>query len=186
MEKPVNIALIGFMGSGKTTVGNLLAQQLGWAFVDTDALIESRAGRPIPDLFREEGEASFRDREAAVIRDVCEARQQVIATGGGAVLRPENVAALREAAWVVWLTARADVVLNRTGNDAATRPILAQGQGDPLTHILRLLGERGPCYRIAADLIVDTSDRPAAAIADEVLRKWERQQKTETGTESDA
>jgi shikimate kinase len=163
------------MGSGKTTVGTLLANRLNWAFADTDVVIEQNTGCDIPTLFQEKGEALFRDIEAQAVQKVCAENQQVIATGGGTVLRPENIELLRERCWVVWLTARPDVVLERTGSDASVRPVLAQSEGTPLAHILRLLGERGPCYRIAADIIVDTSDREPPAVVEEILLKWERQ-----------
>ena len=169
-----NIALIGFMGSGKTTVGRILAERLGWAFVDTDTEIERSAGCDIPTLFQSEGEAAFRDRETAIVRTVCAGERQVISTGGGVVLRPENVAALRDTAHVVWLTARPDVVVARVGGRAHTRPLLAQGGNDLLTHVLTLLGERGPAYRTASHRIVDTSDRSPSSVAGEIIRKWER------------
>jgi shikimate kinase len=174
-DPAANIALVGFMGSGKTTVGRLLADRLGWQFVDTDAVIEGEAGRGIPDLFRVEGEGSFRDREARAIRGVCVGAGRVIATGGGVVLRPENVAVLRDSCFVVWLTARPEVVVERTQAAAATRPLLARGEGDLLTHVLTMLGTRGPCYQAAAHLIVDTSDRTPSAVVREIIRKWEGQ-----------
>jgi len=169
---PRNIILVGFMGSGKSTVGRGLARLRGWRFVDTDAVIrDGVSGRPIPELFAEEGEAAFRDRETTALRAVCDGERQVIATGGGAVLRPENVELLRQAGLVVWLTARPDVVVARTGHRVADRPLLASGGGDLLAHVLRLLGERGPLYQAAAHLIVDTSDRPPPAIVQEIDRK---------------
>ena len=172
---PRNIVLIGFMGSGKSTVGRGLARLRGWRFVDTDVVIRDGAGgRAIPELFAEEGEAAFRDRETAALRAVCEGGRQVIATGGGAVLRPENVELLRRAGLVVWLTARPDVVVARTAHRVADRPLLAAGGEDLLAHVLRLLGERGPLYQAAAHLIVDTSDRPPPAIVQEIDRKAAR------------
>jgi len=178
---PRNIALIGFMGSGKSTVGRSLARRLGWRFVDTDAVIERAAGRSIPDVFRQEGEAAFREREADAVASVGAGEGQVIAAGGGAVLRRENADALRNAGLVVWLTARADVVVARTERRVSDRPLLAAKTGnDLLTHILTLLGERGPAYQSAAHLVVDTSDRAPDAIATEIVRKaqkwvWETQ-----------
>ncbi len=174
-----NIALVGFMGSGKTTVGRILAERLQWVFVDTDLEIEREAGCDIPSLFQGEGEAAFRDRESAVVRTVCTGEQQVISTGGGVVLRPENVATLRDSAYVVWLTARPEVVVTRIGSRAQNRPVLARGANDLLTHVLTLLGERGPCYQAAACRIVDTSDRSPASVAGEIIRKWEREERTQ-------
>jgi shikimate kinase len=169
-----NIALIGFMGSGKTTVGRLVAERLGWTFTDTDALIVAEARADIPTIFTTEGETSFRDRETRAVTAACAENNQVIATGGGAILRPENAAALREGAFVVWLTARPDVVVARTEAEAAGRPLLARGGTDLLTHVYKLLGERGPVYQRTAHLIVDTSDRTPDEVADEIVRKWRR------------
>jgi shikimate kinase len=169
---PRNVVLVGFMGSGKSTIGRGLARRLGWRFVDTDDVVRRAAGgRNIPDLFRDEGEATFRDRESDAICEVAENKNQVIATGGGAVLRPENTDRLRAAGTVVWLTARPDVVVARTARRANDRPLLAGAGDDLLTHILKMLGERGPCYQAAAHLVVDTSDRPPHAIVEEVHRK---------------
>jgi shikimate kinase len=173
---PANIALIGFMGSGKSTVGRALARRLGWRYVDTDARLVEVAGRDIPALFAEEGEAAFREREARVILGLSAGAGQVIATGGGAVLRDDNVAALRSCGALVYLTARPDVIVARTERRAGERPLLAnRGDGvDLLTHVLTLLGERSPRYHAAAHLIVDTSDRTPDQIAAEVARRVER------------
>lgn len=176
MPAPRNISLIGFMGTGKSTVGRLLARKIGWRFVDTDEIITRVAGRPIPSIFAEEGEAAFRERETQAVLGAAAGERQVIATGGGAVLRPENTAALRQAGLVVWLTTRPDVVVARTGRRAAARPLLASAQDDPLAHVLKMLGERGPLYQAAAHLVVDTSDRPPQTVAAEIERKaarWE-------------
>jgi len=180
-DLPPNISLIGFMGSGKTTVGRLLARRLGWRFVDTDEIVSRTAGKPIPVLFAEEGEEDFRARETQAVHGVAVGAEQVIATGGGAVLRPENATALRSAGLVVWLTARPEVVVARTARRAAERPLLAraaEGADDLLAHVLRMLGERGPAYQAASHLIVDTSDRPPHAVAAEIERRatrWARQ-----------
>ncbi|MES2460205.1 MAG: shikimate kinase [Armatimonadota bacterium] len=171
---PVRVALIGFMGCGKSTVGPLLAGRLGARFVDTDALIVADAGgRSIPTLFADEGEAAFRDRESRLIAAVCASPEPiVIATGGGAILRDENVSSLRDTATVVWLTARPDVILARTLRDR-NRPLLAgaQTKEERQSRILSLIAERGPRYQSAAHLIVDTSDRPPLSIARHIERK---------------
>ena len=170
--EPRNIVLVGFMGCGKSTIGRALARLRGWRFVDTDEVIRAAAGgRDIPGLFRDEGEAAFRDRETQAILGVCAGQGQVIATGGGAVLRPENGAALRGAGLVVWLTARPEVIVARTRHRAADRPVLARGGEELLVHVLRLLGERGPRYQAVAHLIVDASDRTPIVIAREIERK---------------
>jgi shikimate kinase len=162
------------MGCGKSTVGPILANLLGARFVDTDALIVADAGgRSIPSLFAEEGETAFRDRETRVIAAACESPEPVvIATGGGAVLREENVSCLRGSASVVWLSARPDIIVGRTLRDR-NRPLLmgAQTREERQGRVLSLLGERGPRYQAAAHLIVDTSDRAPLAVAREIERK---------------
>jgi len=184
--KPRNIALIGFMGSGKTTAGAALAARLGWELVDTDALVEAESGRGIPDLFAAEGETAFREREERAVAAACSRAGRVIATGGGAVTRPANVAALRESSLVVWLTARPDVVVARTAERAADRPLLAAGGDDLYAHVLRMLGERGPLYRAAADVVVDSSDRAPAAVAAEIARRFDRAVRDDGGATGDA
>ncbi len=168
-----NVVLIGFMGSGKTTVGRLVARQLGWKLVDTDALLTRIEGRSIPEIFATDGEAAFRERESQVVLGVCAGERQVISTGGGVPLREDNASALREAGRVVWLTARPEIVVRRTIKRASGRPLLAEGGGDeePLTRVLRLMSERGPLYQRLAEMVVDTSDRPPATVASEIVRR---------------
>ncbi|MDR5710088.1 MAG: shikimate kinase, partial [Armatimonadota bacterium] len=122
-----SLALIGFMGSGKTSVGRELARRLGWPFVDTDELVERRAGRPIPEIFARDGEATFRALEREAVREVARMHPAVIACGGGVPLDPANVLELRRTCRLVLLQADLHTVLARVG-DAADRPLL---QGDP-------------------------------------------------------
>ena len=161
------------MGSGKSTVGRALARLLGWEFVDTDAeIVRAAGGKSIPHIFAEQGEAAFRDRETDAIRTVCARENCVIATGGGAILRAEN-RQLLQAGLVVWLTARAEVVVARVEAARNLRPILGGADADTplLTHVLTLLGQRGPLYQAAAQLIVDTSDLLPDALAKQIARK---------------
>src|SRR5438046_967396 len=97
-----NIFLIGYRGAGKTTVARLLADRLGWDWLDADALLEAQHGRSVRTIFQEEGEGGFRTKEALVLEQLCRGQRQVIATGGGVVLRPENRDRLRASGWVVW------------------------------------------------------------------------------------
>jgi shikimate kinase len=181
---PIRIALVGFMGSGKSTIGPLVAGALGARFVDTDSLVvDAAGGRAISRVFAEEGEAAFRDREARAVATACTLPGPVvIATGGGVVLRSENVRMLRDACTVVWLSVRPDVIVRRVGaGGAAHRPVLAapgdtdapghRGAPDLHKRVLSLLAERGPHYHGAAHLIVDASNDSPAAIARHIVRK---------------
>jgi shikimate kinase len=169
-----NIALIGFMGSGKSTIGRQLALKLGWRFQDTDTLIEKVVGCTVPTLFAREGEAAFRDKETAILLGITLGERQVIATGGGAILREENVAALRSRSLVVYLTAQPEVLVERVGRRPGERPLLMNDEESPLVRILTLLATRGPLYQQAAHCIVDTSARTPPALADEIIRLLEK------------
>jgi shikimate kinase len=167
------IVLMGFMGTGKSEVGRRLARRLGRAFVDTDALVAERAGKPVPAIFADDGEAAFRVLEREAIAGLGERPGAVIAVGGGAVLAAENVRRLREIGVLVHLTARPETVLERVG-DVADRPVLAGGAraagGDARAAIARLLEARRPAYEAAADLTVDTSDRSVDEVVEEIRR----------------
>lgn len=178
-DLPTNIVLIGFMGTGKSTIGRHLAEGLNWRFVDTDTVVERIAGCDIPTLFAKSGEAAFRDLESRAVAGVSAGVGQVIATGGGAILRAENVAALQSAGAVVWLTARPEVIVARTERRGPARPLLT-GDEEPLTRVLRMLGERGPLYQQAADHIIDSSERLPRLLARDIeraLRGWKRSRK---------
>ncbi|HKX17969.1 MAG TPA: 3-dehydroquinate synthase, partial [bacterium] len=159
-----NVVLIGFMGTGKSAVGRRIAERLGRQFVDTDAIIEARAGRPIARIFAEDGEPAFRGLESVAVAEAGASRGAVIATGGGVPLRPENMRHLRRHGVIVALTASPRAILARVGG-GADRPVLG---GDPESAIHRLLAERDAAYR-DADLVVDTSDVSADEAADRVL-----------------
>jgi shikimate kinase len=167
------IFLIGYRGTGKTTVARALAQRLGWAWCDADALLEDRHRITIRQIFQQEGEASFRDKETAMLEELATRRQCVIATGGGVVLRPENRARLRRGV-TIWLTAPADVLWQRLQQDAATaerRPNLAQGGLAEIEEQLRL---RRPHYQECADWTVDASAHTPEQIAEQTLA-WLRE-----------
>lgn len=147
------IFLVGPMGAGKTTVGRLLASSLGFEFVDADHEIEARTGADIPWIFEVEGEQGFRRREIQVIEDLTRRDRIVLATGGGAVLNPENRLVLHSRGFVVYLSASIRHLLARTARDR-NRPLLQQG--DPRGVLERILHEREPLYREVAHLVVDT------------------------------
>jgi len=166
----MRLVLIGYRGTGKTTVGRLLAESLGWPFIDTDPLIEQRAGLPIREIFARFGEDHFRDLESGVIADLDGQDPAVISAGGGAILRDENVAHLRKDSLVVWLTASAETLHQRIAGDATTaarRPNLTNLIG--LDEIRPLLAVREPLYRRAADIEISAEFRTPGRIADEIL-----------------
>ncbi|MCI0638978.1 MAG: shikimate kinase [Gemmataceae bacterium] len=161
------IFLIGYRGTGKTTVARLLAEKIDWKWCDADARLEQRHGKTIRQIFAEEGESSFRDKEAALFEELSQLENHVIATGGGIVLRPENRELLRRGK-VIWLTADAETIWNRLQQDATTverRPNLTQGG---LPEIEELLHTRAPLYATCADRTVDVSNRSPEDIAEEL------------------
>lgn len=174
------ITLIGYRGTGKSTVAGLLGEILGCGWCDADLVLEQKLGCSIASLVRERGEPVFRDEEVAVLADLLARFPGVLSTGGGAVLRAENRVALRASGRpVVWLTAPAEVVRQRLAADpttAARRPALAvpssPGQstpGDPLAEVTAALVDREPLYRECADFWIDTSLATPAAVAARVV-----------------
>jgi shikimate kinase len=163
-----HIVLTGFMATGKTEVGRRLARLLGRPFVDTDGLVEAAAGCPIAEIFARHGEAHFRALERAAVEQACAVPEAVIATGGGALLDPENRRRLAAAGPIVHLTARPEEILRRVG-DPSSRPLLANGnrQGDRLERIRALLAERTPAYALATHA-VETSDLSVEQVVERV------------------
>ena len=167
----MNLVLIGYRATGKTTLARHLAQRLGWDWIDADVEIERRAGKSIARIFAEQGEPAFRDLEAEVIADLCGRRARlVVAAGGGAPLREESRRAMRKSGQVVWLTATPETILARMTGDATTadrRPGLTNRP--PLEEIVQLLGRREPIYRESAHLIVDTEGKSPEQLTEEIL-----------------
>ena len=160
------VFLIGFMATGKTTVGRLLASRTGRAFVDLDALVVEQAGRAIPAIFRDEGEEGFRARESAALAEAASRPNVVVATGGGAACGEKNLTLMREAGTVIWLKVSPAEVLRRTGGPSG-RPLL-DGSEDPLARVTTLLAAREPFYARAHGA-VDTDGVAPAFVADRVL-----------------
>jgi shikimate kinase len=161
-----NIFLVGMMGAGKTTIGRALARSLGREFVDSDRLLAQRTGVAVATIFEIEGEAGFRRREQALIADIAQGDDQVVATGGGSILAAENRRAMREAGTVVYLRARLESLWERTRHDTS-RPLLATP--DPRAKLEALLAEREPLYREAAHVAVDTGSQGTQAVVKRIL-----------------
>jgi shikimate kinase len=173
MTKTERIYLVGYRGSGKTTVGRLLADALGWSFVDADDVIEARAGQSIAAIFSAEGEAGFREREAANLRDLSSRDRYVIATGGGVVLRADNRQLLRATGHCVWLTGEPATLSRRLEGDPTTRarrPALTALPGP--AEVERLLREREPFYREVAHSVVATETQSPEAVVSAILSAW--------------
>ncbi len=158
------VVLVGFMGSGKSSVGRELARRFGAPFVDVDERIESAAGSPIRDLFNREGEPAFREREKAALREALSVKGRVIATGGGAFSDEENRVLLRAYAPVVYLEAAVETLLERLAGDLG-RPLLRGGDREEV--VRELLSRRIPGYR-TADVTVRTDGRTVGDVAAQV------------------
>lgn len=167
----LNIYLIGLMGAGKTTVGRQLAKRLGYPFYDSDHEIVERTGVPIPTIFEIEGEEGFRRRETQTIHDLAQGKGLVMATGGGAVIKPENRECLRRTGWVVYLNVPPLMLYERTRHDR-NRPLLQVA--DPLAKLEELYATRDPLYREIAHLIVDGGHLIASGIVHHLLREYNR------------
>jgi shikimate kinase len=167
---PPRIYLIGARGSGKTTVGRLLAARLGWSFVDMDDVIEAAAGKSIAEIFATAGESGFRDREAEALSQVASRPDHVIATGGGIVLRPDSRSRLCETGHCVWLTAPAETLWDRIRVDVATpvrRPALTGLS--PLDEMRHVLTTREPLYRSVAHQSIATDSQSPEAVVSAIL-----------------
>ena len=171
-----NIFLVGLMGSGKTTIGRALAKKLNLRFVDADHEIEARTGASIPLIFEIEGEASFRQREADVIRDLTAAQGIVLATGGGAVLNEQSRRYLHERGTVVYLRASVNSILQRTSHDR-NRPLLQTA--DPRARIEELSRQRAPLYEEVAHVTIETGRPNVQSVVQNILVHLERREAAE-------
>jgi shikimate kinase len=161
-----NLILVGPMGAGKSTIGRLLAKELRLPFKDSDKEIEQRTGADIPWIFDVEGEQGFREREQAVIDDLCRSDGVVLATGGGAVMRAENRVALRAGGRVVYLHASVEQQVGRTSRDR-NRPLLRSA--NPGKVLADLFAVRDPLYREIADVVIETDERAPRLVVQEIL-----------------
>ena len=162
----MNIVLCGMMGSGKSTIGQIIAQKTLFTLCDTDKIIEKKYGS-ISQIFAVHGEAYFRELESQTVKELSSCDNLVVATGGGLVLRDKNIALLKEKGKIVFLRAKAETLINRLQKDAS-RPLLQQGES-PSERIKTLLATRAPIYERVADFVVDVDDKGAEEIAESVV-----------------
>jgi shikimate kinase len=177
------LILTGFMATGKTTVARAVAARLGWRLIDSDARLVARAGKPIPEIFREHGEEHFRTLERTIVAEITSDRERcpqsgmplpaIIATGGGTLMDPVNFAALERAGIIVCLIARPEVIARRVGRHAASRPMLTAGGKRLPDRIAELLERRRAVYERAA-ITVDTSDAGIDEVAARVIDAFGR------------
>jgi shikimate kinase len=164
-----SVALIGFMGTGKTAVGRALAKKLGKCFIELDPLIEQKAGKTIPEIFREDGEIAFRELEIIVTKEAVVKKDSVIACGGGVVLNKINIDRLKKEAVIVYLTASPKVILKRTSHDDEERPLLKVA--DPTQTIRELSRFRKPFYERAADISINTSKLSIDSVVAQIITR---------------
>ncbi len=182
----MNIFLTGYRATGKSSVAGRIADQLGWAWLDTDDQIEQLAGSSIAEIFAQQGEAGFRELEHQVIQLSCQQDQQVLALGGGAIIAERNRELLQNKGPIIWLTAEAETILERLAADTSTRSrrpdLTAAGGIDEIRH---LLSERTPVYRESASFTVATDSLTPAEVADLIIEWIQRQQASpDRGSES--
>lgn len=164
--KHIRIILTGFMGTGKTAVGQALAKKLGFEFLDTDLMVEQETGKTITEIFEREGESLFREYEKKMVKKALEKEKVVVATGGGAVTDPENLKLMKEKGIVIGLAASPDMILERIAR-FDTRPLMKTK--DQLKKIQKLLSERSPYYR-KADKIIDTTAKRLDETVEEIFK----------------
>ncbi|MCP9471012.1 MAG: shikimate kinase [Nitrospira sp.] len=165
----MNVVLIGYRGTGKSTVGKIVASRLGRTVISTDAEVVKRAGRNIPEIVAQDGWDYFRDLESQVCRELAAGDGLVIDTGGGAILRPENVERLKRNGVLFWLTASVETIVRRIGHDKQ-RPSLT-GTKSFVDEVEDVLRERTPKYQAAADHVIATDGRSLGQVADEILAR---------------
>lgn len=168
----MNIVLIGYRGTGKTSVAEALSRRLGCEWEDSDRLVEQATGKLIAEIFADQGEAAFRQYESEQLERICRRKHLVLAVGGGAVLRQSNRQLLRAFGRIVWLTASPVTLEKRIRGDersAESRPNLTNSGG--LNEIQQVLAQRTPIYRACADWEVDTEEKTPGEVADEIAAR---------------
>ncbi|MFB2764950.1 MULTISPECIES: shikimate kinase AroK [Marinobacter] len=168
MSLPERVVLVGPMGAGKSTIGRMLAKELGYRFLDSDRIIEERCGANIPWIFDVEGEDGFRQRETAMLDELSQVQGTVLATGGGAVMRPENHALLRKNAVVIYLKTSIEQQVERTRKDR-NRPLLQND--DPEGVLRRLFAVRDPLYTKLADIVMFTDRKSPRLVVRQLVNR---------------
>jgi len=164
-----NVALIGFMGAGKTAVGEVLAEKLNKKFAELDSFIEQKAGKSIPEIFEQHGEVAFRELEIEATKEIASQKNLVIACGGGIVLNKINIDRLRNESIMVYLTASPRILLKRILSDEDDRPVLKGS--DKALNIQKLLKFRKPFYERAADIKINTSKLDINSVVEQIIEK---------------
>ena len=168
MSLPKRVVLVGPMGAGKSTIGRMLAKELGYRFLDSDRIIEERCGANIPWIFDVEGEEGFRERETSMLRELSEQAGTVLATGGGAVMRRENHALLKREAVVVYLRTSIEQQVERTRKDR-NRPLLQND--DPEAVLRKLFALRDPIYTELADVVMQTDRKSPRLVVRQLVNR---------------
>lgn len=169
----MNLYLIGYRGSGKSTVGRQVAERLEWPYLDTDREIEDLASQSIRRIFEQDGEPVFREWERTVIQAVAMRNRAVISLGGGAIMDPANCQTLNATGWTVWLKAPAALLYSRIQHDpqsSETRPRLSQDDG--LAEVENILQQRRDLYAACADYTVEIHELPPHEIAERIVNQW--------------
>lgn len=170
IEPNAGIVLIGYRGTGKSTIGQLVANRLGWDFEDADAVLERGLGRTIAQVFAQEGEGFFRELEESTLFELASRSRLVLGTGGGAVLRESNRRILRSFGFIAWLVASPETIVERLRRDPKGRPALTTA--GLLDEVAEVLAAREPLYKELAHVVIETDDRSAEQVADRVLEGW--------------
>jgi shikimate kinase len=168
MSLPKRVVFIGPMGAGKSTIGRMLAKEIGYRFLDSDRIIEDRCGANIPWIFDVEGEDGFRVRETAMLKELSQEHQTVLATGGGAVMRPENHNVLKQDALVVYLKTSLDQQIERTRKDR-NRPLLQTDNPEEILRQLFLI--RDPLYTELADIVMHTDRKSPRLVVRQLVNR---------------
>ena len=166
MKKENNIFLVGLMGSGKTTIGKIIAKKLNYKFIDSDALIEEKTGVKVPLIFEYEGESGFRKRETKILSEIIKMNSIVLATGGGIILSKTNRQLLSKSSVVIYLNATIKELVKRLANDKE-RPLIQNVNKEK--KLKELIEHRGKLYESVADHVIETKEKRASEIAGEII-----------------